>query len=153
MIDETERIGYDVALVNVGYTQILATDYRNSGRCIVDDVEMASLLWDRIKSFVPSKIQAQGKEHEVVGLNERLISPFSVCCARWCRRCEFPRIVRWRRSLMMMMRCVPSPPRRLRFLRYKPGEYFRPHRDGSYCREDHSEFSVATIMVCRYPYM
>ena len=46
----------------------------------------------------------------------------------------------------MMMRCVPSPPRRLRFLRYKPGEYFRPHRDGSYCREDHSEFSVATIM-------
>ena len=37
---------------------------------------------------------------------------------------------------------------RLRILRYDPGEYFKPHMDGNYMREDGSnERSLCTVMV------
>ena len=36
---------------------------------------------------------------------------------------------------------------RLRFLRYDPGEYFKPHRDGSFVRADNSEKSLITIQL------
>ncbi|KAI9362525.1 hypothetical protein DFJ73DRAFT_578856 [Zopfochytrium polystomum] len=36
---------------------------------------------------------------------------------------------------------------RLRFLKYKPGDRFAPHRDGRYRREDGSEESVLTLQV------
>ena len=34
---------------------------------------------------------------------------------------------------------------RLRFLKYKPGEYFKPHNDGVYVRDDSSECSFVTL--------
>jgi hypothetical protein len=34
---------------------------------------------------------------------------------------------------------------RLRFLKYKPGEYFKPHNDGIYVREDGSQLSYVTV--------
>lgn len=36
---------------------------------------------------------------------------------------------------------------RMRFLKYHPGEYFKPHNDGIYWREDGSEASFVTIQV------
>merc|ERR1711974_22902 len=36
---------------------------------------------------------------------------------------------------------------RLRFLKYSPGEYFKPHRDGSYRRPDGKEMSFITIQL------
>ena len=36
---------------------------------------------------------------------------------------------------------------RLRFLRYDNGEYFKPHRDGSFLRADNSEMSLITIQL------
>ena len=36
---------------------------------------------------------------------------------------------------------------RLRFLKYSPGEYFKPHRDGSYRRPDGTETSFITIQL------
>jgi len=34
---------------------------------------------------------------------------------------------------------------RLRFLKYNPGEYFKPHNDGIYIRDDQSQLSYVTI--------
>ena len=36
---------------------------------------------------------------------------------------------------------------RLRFLKYSPGEYFKPHYDGSYRRPDGKEISFVTIQL------
>lgn len=36
---------------------------------------------------------------------------------------------------------------RLRFLRYEPGDKFKPHYDGSYCRPDNSAETLITIQV------
>ena len=36
---------------------------------------------------------------------------------------------------------------RLRFLKYSPGEYFKPHMDGTYQRPDGSERSYITIQL------
>eukprot|EP00049_Salpingoeca_infusionum_P008888 m.147231 g.147231 ORF g.147231 m.147231 type:complete len:219 (-) comp14162_c3_seq3:4272-4928(-) len=36
---------------------------------------------------------------------------------------------------------------RLRFLRYHPGDYFKPHYDGCYVRDDKSEKSELTLML------
>ena len=36
---------------------------------------------------------------------------------------------------------------RLRFLKYSPGEYFKPHRDGSYQRPSGKEISFITIQL------
>ena len=35
----------------------------------------------------------------------------------------------------------------MRFLKYSPGEYFKPHRDGSYKRPDGKEISFVTIQL------
>lgn len=67
-IELSEKRGYQQALVNTGIGEVLMTDFRNSDRCIIDDVDMAKFLFERIKSYLPE----QWKGHELVGLNERL---------------------------------------------------------------------------------
>merc|ERR1712183_284935 len=42
---------------------------------------------------------------------------------------------------------VVGPNERLRFLKYSPGEYFKPHFDGSYERPDGKEISFITIQL------
>eukprot|EP00042_Codosiga_hollandica_P017963 m.51163 g.51163 ORF g.51163 m.51163 type:complete len:223 (-) comp48245_c0_seq1:585-1253(-) len=65
----TEAAGYTQATVNVGGgREMLAVDYRNSGRCIIDSVDVAAALWQRIQPFVPPTFCAR----PVLGLNERL---------------------------------------------------------------------------------
>merc|ERR1712012_908236 len=69
LIKETESIGYEPALLNIGGgNQVLETGVRNSERCILDSKERAAWIWDRLRPFVPRK----WKDLEVVGLNERL---------------------------------------------------------------------------------
>ncbi|XP_078582749.1 uncharacterized protein LOC144865702 [Branchiostoma floridae x Branchiostoma japonicum] len=102
LIRQTEEQGYEVAMLNVGGgRQILATDYRNSERCIMDSAERAEQIWERIKQYVPRR----WARRKVLGLNERL-----------------------------------------RFLKYGPGNYFHPHMDGSYRREN-GERSYLTLML------
>ena len=67
-IELTEKRGYSPALVNVGTHEVSMTDFRNSDRCIIDDVEMAKKLFERIRSYLPEKLD----NYEIVGLNERL---------------------------------------------------------------------------------
>merc|ERR1711936_484244 len=103
LIEETQDKGYEAAQLNVGGgRQILATDIRNSKRCIIDSKDKAAWIWYKIKDHVPDN----WKGHSVAGLNERL-----------------------------------------RFLWYKPGEYFKPHMDGKYARPDGSEVSFITIQL------
>ena len=42
-------------------------DVRNSDRCIWDSVEIADIIWQRIKEYIPQHFQ----QCDVVGLNER----------------------------------------------------------------------------------
>lgn len=64
----TEERGYQPALVNVGMQEVLMTDFRNSDRCIIDDPDMANIVFERIKSYLPQTWE----NHQIVGLNERL---------------------------------------------------------------------------------
>ncbi|KAH3838628.1 uncharacterized protein LOC127880202 [Dreissena polymorpha] len=101
-IAQTEVMGYEEALVNVGGgRQVKMTDVRKSSRCIWDTVEEADRIWERIKSHVPE----MWRDRKVLELNERL-----------------------------------------RFLRYDPGDYFQPHLDGAYVR-DNGERSYITVQV------
>jgi predicted 2-oxoglutarate/Fe(II)-dependent dioxygenase YbiX len=103
LIAMTEKKGYEVALVNVGGgEQVEILDYRKSARCIVDDVKLAQVIFDRIKFAVPQEFKGK----QVVGLNERL-----------------------------------------RFLRYDPGDFFKPHFDGAYTRPDGSQRTLITIQL------
>ena len=67
-IDLTEQRGYEQALLNTGYGQVLMTDVRNNDRCIIDDVGMAEKLFKRIKPYLPEVWEG----YQLVGLNERL---------------------------------------------------------------------------------
>lgn len=106
MLQRVENQGFETALVNIGGgQQVLATDVRNSDRCIMDDPDTAEKIWQRIlialKEFDDDVQKQLGLEYlyspsdgwSPVGLNERL-----------------------------------------RFLQYSPGQYFRPHSDGVYVR-------------------
>lgn len=69
-IRDTEALGYEEALVNIGGgRQQKMTDVRNSSRCMVDDRAAAAQIWDRVKSFVPDDYCITHKPLEV---NERL---------------------------------------------------------------------------------
>lgn len=72
----TERRGYVSALINIGGgRQALDTQYRNSGRCIIDSADAAALLWERVRGCIPEEHctkLAQRAAWRAVGLNERL---------------------------------------------------------------------------------
>lgn len=69
IIQRSEDAGYKQALVNIGVGEVLDSDYRNSDRCIIDDVEFAQILFERIKPFLPASMYGNWK---LCGLNERM---------------------------------------------------------------------------------
>ena len=75
IICSCEAAGFEQALLNVGGgRQVLASDIRQSGRCIVDDVQAATVLWERLRHIVPAErtVVHGGTLWQCVGLNERL---------------------------------------------------------------------------------
>ena len=69
LIDASERLGYGVAMLNVGMgRQEHAPGYRDSSRVMADDVELADLILRRIQHFVPESFHGYPREC----LNERL---------------------------------------------------------------------------------
>jgi len=69
----TESLAYDTAAVNIGGgVERVVNDYRNSERCIVDDLSAANILFSRIKHALPEIWNDSGVEWYLVGLNERL---------------------------------------------------------------------------------
>ncbi|CAF5155234.1 unnamed protein product, partial [Rotaria sp. Silwood1] len=49
--------GYASALVNIGLREVLMTDVRNNDRCIIDDVNMANILFERIEPYLPKNME------------------------------------------------------------------------------------------------
>eukprot|EP00039_Didymoeca_costata_P005638 m.83259 g.83259 ORF g.83259 m.83259 type:complete len:266 (-) comp12913_c0_seq2:1227-2024(-) len=110
LVNITHTVGYEPALLNVGYgRQVSAPDVRKHDRCMIDSTEFAELLWSRVRDHMPD-IYPQtdtGFGYEPTGLNERM-----------------------------------------RFLKYKPGDYFAPHRDGRFVHPDRpGEQSKLTLML------
>ena len=67
-ISLTERTGYEMALVSTNMGDVLDRSYRHSMRCMIDDQEMADVVFNRIKDFLP---QSFGN-WKLKRLNERL---------------------------------------------------------------------------------
>lgn len=79
MIADSEARGYDQALVNAGYAQVLDTSYRNSMRNIWDDRDTAAEIHARIAPHLPSEDEphcfgyaCKPMRLKCDGLNERL---------------------------------------------------------------------------------
>ncbi|CAF0954096.1 unnamed protein product [Didymodactylos carnosus] len=73
LIDMSEKEGYKPALVNVGFGQeMLMPDFRNNDRCIIDSIDLADKIYQRIESYIPKEWNINGSTYKVVGLNERL---------------------------------------------------------------------------------
>jgi len=60
--------GYAKALINTGDGYELDLTVRNNDRSIVDDVDLALCLWDRIKPFIPNDFMGK----KLLGINPRL---------------------------------------------------------------------------------
>ena len=79
-IQVTERMGYTEAKITVGKGQFLsAPEIRNNKRLIwetplpeVDVSSFAAVMWNRIKSHIPSEVTVRGHVWESCGMNERL---------------------------------------------------------------------------------
>jgi hypothetical protein len=75
VVVETERRGYERALVNVGGgRQVHLPELRHSARCVVDSPEFADALAARLAAALPPVLLAEGggDAWDLVGLNERL---------------------------------------------------------------------------------
>jgi len=59
LIEQSEELGYK----RTGYSP----SYRSNTRIIIEDLELTDLIWNRIKSFLPTEFHGW----EIVGLNER----------------------------------------------------------------------------------
>ena len=68
MIEWTEKLGYQDALVNIGgglQKKILSV--RNNKRVMVDSWPVANFIFQRVKKFIPEKF----RNLKVISLNER----------------------------------------------------------------------------------
>ncbi|KAH8893274.1 hypothetical protein GQ53DRAFT_108014 [Thozetella sp. PMI_491] len=111
------------ALVNYadGF-EVLVTDYRNSDRIIWDRQDIADRLWERC-------LQAPGLREKltVIKDDDMILGMRNLWDEGDERRWEFRRVNQ-----------------RLRFLKYTPGQFFRPHNDGPYreTRDDNRHFET-----------
>lgn len=73
LIARAEAAGFTVAEINAGGgRQVLATNIRNSARCIIDDAEVAAQIFERVRPFLPETWQFYGEEWRIEEVNERL---------------------------------------------------------------------------------
>ena len=67
LIAWTEALGYEAAPITTDRGFLMRPDIRNNTRVIVDDVDRAKWLWERLRPHAPAVFAG----HEAVGLNER----------------------------------------------------------------------------------
>ncbi|KAL6715278.1 hypothetical protein ACLMJK_007542 [Lecanora helva] len=109
---------WEQAMVNVGLgEQELDTDVRDCGRILWDNTDIAERIWNRVRSSVPEIHRLQGVPY-VTGKGP-------------AKRNET-----WK---------VSKVNERMRFLKYGPGQYFRPHQDGCYEDTETGERSYFTL--------
>ncbi|KAI0414346.1 oxidoreductase domain-containing protein [Xylaria grammica] len=117
--DREDGSPWRAALVNIGGGfEMEIPDYRKSGRIIWDNQEIVDRLWARMAT-VP---EIQEKLSTLPGLS----LDTSVSDAKY----EFHRVNK-----------------RLRFLKYTPGQFFKPHCDGPYGERTPEGFMVQTYMT------
>jgi len=113
LVARSERQGYEAALINVGGgRQQKMDDVRNSDRCIIDDPGTAAVIWQRVRDAA-SGLSAERREALVLDRVVELYREQHYTSETW------------------------NPVglnERLRFLRYYPGTFFKPHYDGCYER-------------------
>jgi len=66
-INLSENNGYSDAPITTASGYVMRPEVRNNARVILDDVELASSLWQRIAPFVPTPLEGR----TALGLNER----------------------------------------------------------------------------------
>lgn len=65
-IQQTEREGFEKALVNTKNGPVEMEDFRNNDRLFWEDEELAEQIWTEIEEFVPIDLG----EYQAIGLNE-----------------------------------------------------------------------------------
>lgn len=97
------------------------TSYRNSGRIMHDDEPLAEWIFEKLRPYLGGiEFIADAKRHN------HLRAPSA-------QTTEGAQLLRLNE--------------RLRFLRYGPGEFFKPHADGSYVTPDRKQVSYYTLQI------
>ncbi|KAF8309884.1 hypothetical protein DL93DRAFT_2085020 [Clavulina sp. PMI_390] len=107
-----------------GALQYTDTSYRNSGRILYDDHELADWILDKMRPYLKDtgvEFIADANRHAM------LRAPGHDKANRGARLTRLNE--------------------RLRFLRYGPGEFFKPHVDGSYYTPDRKQVSYYTFQI------
>lgn len=94
-------------------TQTDSQNFRNSERILRDDAETADMIFERIRGFLSAL--------EAIGPDSRWLEVTGKAAQKWSS-------ARGETGFWRMKQLNP----RLRFLRYGPGQYFKPHCDGLY---------------------
>jgi predicted 2-oxoglutarate/Fe(II)-dependent dioxygenase YbiX len=108
--------------------------------------------------FTPEECAEMIKRTEAIGYTEALVGggQVRVESARNNWRCMIDDAAEARRMYKRVAPFVPTEwlgykpaglNERLRFLKYHPGEHFKPHNDGIYVRDDKSQASFITVQV------
>ena len=75
-IETAEAVGFRVAPISTAGGAEVVTVYRNNGRVMFDDAELARALWPRLEPHVPARLPTSRAGHwwQALGLNERFRS-------------------------------------------------------------------------------
>jgi hypothetical protein len=125
--DDGDTDAWQPARVNVGPGyEVFMPDYRRGSRIIWDDQLVVDRVWARIAAalpkFSPSPSDVEeSAQHVLRGFSEEgFVGVYRKPHRAPASPQDYPR---WRFSQVN---------RRMRFLRYRPGDFFRPHCDGAY---------------------
>mmetsp|Transcript_23120 Transcript_23120/g.27833 ORF Transcript_23120/g.27833 Transcript_23120/m.27833 type:complete len:243 (-) Transcript_23120:554-1282(-) len=122
LIARSESVGYEQALLNVGGgKQELNTSVRNSSRCVIFDPDVAEDLYQRILSAF--------KDNDADVEMEKFLN------APWAKV--------FKDKTLDAVGCNE----RLSLLRYDPGDYFAPHYDGHFYRQEGARKGEMTQMT------
>jgi hypothetical protein len=131
---------WTAAEVNVGGgRQVLAKDYRNSDRIILDSRELAGWLFEKIEPHLPPHVVSIPKAPH----HARLRSPAYTDAKVKSNEGVLDASGKAKEPIAKCTRLNE----RLRFLRYEKGMFFNPHYDGQYWTPDKNEVSYYTLQV------
>ena len=133
---------WKAAQVNVGGgREVLATDYRNSDRIILDSHELAGWLFEKIQPHLPAHVVSIPNAPH----HSRIRSPAYKEAKE--KSNEGPQDTKANGKAKEPVAKCTRLNERLRFLRYQKGNFFNPHFDGQYWTPDKKEVSYYTLQV------
>lgn len=66
-IDRAERAGFSAAPIVSGYREVFAAEVRNNTRVMIDDFDLAALIWTRVRGHLPMFLDGR----QAIAMNER----------------------------------------------------------------------------------